>query len=134
MSSSDDDDDAASTARKALKRLSKALAALPPRDEQRNALPPAARASCDVAAAFALCAALHAKHRLAGGWPVHAELQRCKALMVRARAAEAELRPRVDAAAAARHVAGALGAQPRHDDDIGGLDALSETGSLKGSR
>ena len=27
-----------------------------------------------------------------------------------------ELRPRVDAAAAARHVAGALGAQPRHDD------------------
>ena len=75
MSSSDDDDDAASTARKALKRLRKALAALPPRDEQRNALPPAARASCDVAAAFALCAALHAKHRLAGGWPVHAELQ-----------------------------------------------------------
>ena len=86
MSSSDDNDDAASTARKALKRLSKALAALPPRAEQRNALPPAARASCDVAAAFALCAALHAKHRLAGGWPVHAELQRCKALMVRARA------------------------------------------------
>ena len=116
MSSSDDDDDAASTARKALKRLGKALAALPPRDEQRNALPPAARASCDVAAAFALCAALHAKHRLAGGRPVHAELKRCKALMVRARAAEAELRPRVDAAAAARHVAGALGAQPRHDE------------------
>jgi|MDTE01.1.fsa_nt_gb hypothetical protein len=116
MPSSSDDDDAASTARKALKRLSKALAALPPRDEQRNALPPAARASCDVAAAFALCAALHAKNRLVGGGPVHAELQRCKALMVRARAAEAELRPRVDAAAAARHVAGALGAQPRHDD------------------
>ena len=116
MSSSDDDDDAASTARKALKRLGKALAALPPRDEQRNALPPAARASCDVAAAFALCAALHAKHRLAGGRPVHAELKRCKVLMVRARAAEAELRPRVDAAAAARHVAGALGAQPRHDE------------------
>ena len=69
MSSDDDDDDAASAARKALKRLSKALAALPPRDEQRNALPPAARASCDVAAAFALCAALHAKHRLAGGRP-----------------------------------------------------------------
>ena len=114
MSSSDDDNDAASTARKALKRLRKALAALPPRDEQRNALPPAARASCDVAAAFALCAALHAKSRLAGGLPVHAELQRCKALMVRARKAEAELRPRVDAAAAARHVAGALGAQPRN--------------------
>ena len=108
MSSSSDDDDAASTARKALKRLSKALAALPPRDEQRNALPPAARASCDVAAAFALCAALHAKNRLVGGGPVHAELQRCKALMVRAR-------PRRNPAArrrraAARHAA-ALGAR-----------------------
>ena len=36
--------------------------------------------------------------------------------MVRARAAEAALRPTVDGAAAARHVAAALGAQARRDD------------------
>ena len=118
MSSSSSDDDAddaaARAARRALRRLGAALAALPPRDQQRGALPPAARAGCDVAAAFALCATLHARHRVAGGAPVGAELRRCKALMsmVRARA----LRPQVDGAAAARHVATALGAQPRRDD------------------